>query len=106
MKMALENFPCDMCGLCCQQVGKSDIYKYLDRGDGVCRYYQAETHKCSIYSQRPIICNVDLYYNTYLKDICNKREYYEMNLSVCEELKRKLTEREDDNRGSIPTNTR
>ena len=87
MKMTLEKFPCDMCGLCCQSVGRSDIYKLLDRGDGVCRYYQIDTHKCSIYLQRPILCNIDAYYDKFLKAICSRSEFYKMNQQVCNELK-------------------
>lgn len=104
--MVIRKFPCDMCGLCCQQVGRSEIYKHLDRGDGICKYYQTETHKCSIYLQRPIICNVDAYYEKYLKGVCSKREYYKKNQYACEELKRRFAERKDDKNGSISTDSR
>ncbi len=80
-------FPCDKCGLCCQSVSKSPIYKELDRGDGTCRYYDDEKRLCSIYDKRPLLCNVDAYYDTYLKDQMSREAYYQMNLAVCEQLK-------------------
>lgn len=98
MKMAMEKFPCDMCGLCCQNVGRSDIYKSLDRGDGVCRYYQIDTHKCSIYLQRPILCNIDAYYDKYLRDVCNRSEFYKMNQQVCNELKQTFCDLQSKNK--------
>ncbi len=81
------HFTCDMCGLCCQRVGLSDIYKHLDRGDGVCRYYEDETHKCSIYDRRPIICNVETFYEKYMKTKMSKDDFFELNYAVCRKLK-------------------
>ncbi len=82
-----EKFKCDMCGLCCQNVGSSDIYKYLDRGDGICLYYDCPTHKCVIYDKRPLICNVDAYYDKTLQHRMTRYLYYELNYKVCNYLK-------------------
>lgn len=82
-----QSFKCDMCGLCCQSVGKSDIYKHLDRGDGTCRYYEDATHKCSIYAKRPLICNIEGYYLAHLQDKMTKEEFFELNYQACAKLK-------------------
>ena len=84
------HFKCDMCGLCCQRVGLSDVYKHFDRGDGVCRYYDDETHKCSIYASRPIICNVEAFYEKYMKTKMKKEEFFELNYTACKNLKRNM----------------
>ena len=50
------DFACDKCGLCCQNLNRSPIYSSLHDGDGICRYYNSDTHLCTIYDHRPIIC--------------------------------------------------
>ncbi|MBE6097964.1 MAG: YkgJ family cysteine cluster protein [Schwartzia succinivorans] len=84
-------FQCDKCGLCCQSLSANEMYKHLDRGDGICRYYDEQTKLCSIYNERPIICNVDQYYETKLKFVVDKEIYYKKNYTVCEELKSKMS---------------
>ncbi|WP_143254799.1 YkgJ family cysteine cluster protein [Anaerovibrio lipolyticus] len=80
-------FRCDKCGLCCQSLSANEIYKSLDRGDGVCKYYDAQQKLCSIYDERPIICNVDMYYEANLKGKIDRDTYYNTNYVVCEKLK-------------------
>ena len=60
-------FKCDKCGLCCQNLKKSYLYKDLDRGDGICKYYNTETKLCTIYSSRPLICNIEESYYKYFR---------------------------------------
>ncbi|WP_405755111.1 YkgJ family cysteine cluster protein [Anaerovibrio slackiae] len=83
----VDKFKCDMCGLCCQNVGSFDIYRHLDRGDGICLYYDEPTHKCKIYHNRPLICNVDEYYDKKMHHIMAKNHYYELNYKMCDYLK-------------------
>jgi Fe-S-cluster containining protein len=53
------NFECIKCGACCKNLGKiSEIYCDLDRGDGICKYYNFEKKLCSVYENRPIKCNI------------------------------------------------
>lgn len=80
-------FKCDMCGLCCKNVGKSFLQAEFDRGDGVCKNYDDETRLCKIYSNRPIVCNVSAYYEKFLSQVISREEFYKMNYKVCEELK-------------------
>lgn len=86
------HFKCDMCGLCCQNLRRSELYSFLDRGDGVCKYYDDVSHKCSIYNNRPLICNVEAYYEAYFRNIIDKTEYLKMNYSVCSKLKEEMRE--------------
>ena len=59
-------FYCNCCGLCCKNVNQSPIYQYLDRGNGICKYFNDHTSLCSIYDHRPVECNVDAMYNPWL----------------------------------------
>lgn len=76
-------FHCEKCGLCCMHIGKVSLYEGLDRGDGVCRYFEDSTHLCSIYADRPVICNVDKMYELYFKDSMSAGDYYRMNEESC-----------------------
>lgn len=78
-------FICNMCGECCRNLDKSELYKKLDRGDGVCRYL--EGNKCSIYNERPLLCRVDESYEQLFCDKYSKDEYYKLNYKACEILK-------------------
>ncbi|MBQ0105293.1 MAG: YkgJ family cysteine cluster protein [Armatimonadetes bacterium] len=74
---------CDKCGECCRHL--NEFYSDLDRGDGVCKYLIGNL--CSIYEKRPIKCNIDKFYDVYLKDKCSKEKYYELNSKYCKILK-------------------
>ena len=76
-----------MCGNCCRNLDKTDVYRELDRGDGVCMYLDG--NRCSIYENRPLLCRIDESYEVYFKDIYSLEEYYELNYSVCEKLKKR-----------------
>ena len=76
-----------MGGNCCRNLDKSDVYKELDRGDGVCMYLDG--NKCSIYDNRPLLCRIDESYEVYFKDSYSLEEYYKLNYSVCEKLKKR-----------------
>ena len=79
------NFPCDKCGLCCKNIRFSTLSADLDRGDGVCKHLK--DNLCEIYSQRPIFCNVDAYYEKFLAEKVSREEFYKQNLEVCRRLK-------------------
>ena len=79
-------FQCDRCGICCRNLKKSNLYKDLDRGDGVCRYL--ENNLCTIYDTRPILCRIDESYKIYFEKIMNKEDYYKLNYEACKILKR------------------
>lgn len=80
-------FKCNKCGLCCTQLSGSSIYSELDRGDGVCKFFDEETRLCTIYQSRPLLCNVEQTYKEYFKDKLSQEEYYRLNYEACERLK-------------------
>lgn len=82
-------FICDKCGLCCKQIGNSQIYNELNRGDGICKYFDDETKLCTIYHNRPLLCNVDKAYEIYFKEKMSRDEYYKLNYESCKKIKEK-----------------
>ena len=83
-------FVCTMCGECCRNLDKSDIYKELNRGDGICKYL--EGNMCTIYDNRPLLCRIDESYEYLFKDKISLDEYYNINYEVCKKLKEKRRE--------------
>ena len=83
-------FHCDCCGLCCMNIDKSDLYSDLNRGDGICKYFDEQTHLCSIYDERPEKCNIDIANERLFKGVVTKEEYYKQNYLACKELKRSV----------------
>lgn len=80
-------FKCDKCGLCCTQLNDSSIYHELDRGDGICKFFDEKTGLCTIYQNRPLLCNVDEAYEKYFKCHMAREEYYRLNYETCRKLK-------------------
>lgn len=79
-------FKCDKCGICCRNLDKSEIYKKLDRGDGVCIYL--DKNICSIYEYRPLICRVDDCYDLYFSKEISREKYYIINEEACKKMKK------------------
>ena len=75
-------FKCNKCGICSRNLDKSDLYKQLDRGDGVCKYLNKNL--CSIYQERPLICRIDESYEAYFSEVYSKEEYYKLNYEACQ----------------------
>lgn len=82
-----EKFKCSRCGLCCKNIGVSRLYADLNRGDGICKFFDQNSSLCTIYENRPLICNVDAMYTTYFADKMSKSEFYELNYAGCQVLK-------------------
>lgn len=83
---SFEPFPCTACGQCCRNVHLSPLTEYLSRGDGVCRYLDEQTNLCSIYEERPLICNVENFFKLFLKDKISWANYVRQNLDFCQAL--------------------
>lgn len=80
-------FKCDCCGLCCMNLKMSQIYMDLDRGDGICKFFDVQTKLCSVYTDRPEKCNIDKIYKKYYKQQMTQQEFYDLNYEVCMLLK-------------------
>lgn len=81
-------FNCDFCGQCCRNIILSHIYIRLNRGDGVCKYFDEKNNLCSIYENRPIECNIDAMYDDFFIDKMSKEQYYELSYNSCKELRK------------------
>lgn len=79
-------FPCSQCGLCCQQVRRSNLTTHLDRGDGICQYFDANSNGCTIYDQRPEICRIEKQFIINYADQYSWAEFVDLNLQVCKQL--------------------
>ena len=89
-----ESFPCTGCGGCCRLIGnilKQDlseahpVFKYAIETfpfaadeNGACE--KLEGNKCSVYLDRPLLCNVDLLGSLIHP---NKEEWYAKNAEAC-----------------------
>lgn len=82
-------FRCDCCGLCCMNLHGSDLYDDLNRGDGICCFFDEKTKLCTIYENRPDKCNIDRMYELIFKDSMSREQYYQMNYDACNELKKR-----------------
>ena len=79
-------FKCDKCGACCRHLERSELYRDLDRGDGICKYLS--NNLCSIYEERPLKCRVDDSYHQIFKDKMSLDEFYQINYEACASLKK------------------
>lgn len=70
-----EKFPCIKCSLCCKRVNIVEELSCLDIGDGTCKYLK--DNLCTIYENRPIVCNSEKVYSKYFSHL-TKKEYYSM----------------------------
>ena len=77
-------FHCDKCGLCCRLLKNVPQLAAFDRGDGICRYLEGSL--CSIYENRPDICNVEKMYPAFAS-IMSREEYEEAMAESCSKIK-------------------
>jgi len=82
-------FECDKCGLCCRNLNLNPLYEELDRGDGVCKYFDEKTNLCKIYNNRPLICNIDAIYDLMFSNQMSRSQYYHLNKESCQTLRKK-----------------
>ena len=77
-------FPCSGCGCCCKRVGMvkqfliEEEFPYNAKEDGSCE--MLIDNKCSVYDNRPDICDV---YKMFLKSDMDIKEYYKVNIEQC-----------------------
>lgn len=86
-------FECSKCGKCCKNIrGIIGLEEYIG-ADGRCKYLQTD-NTCSMYSNRPDICNVEKYYKEKYKGKFSKKEFYELNKVACDKLRNIYQEKE------------
>lgn len=106
-------FKCKMCGMCCRNIKryKNEIYPILkgllgdaipnldiEENNGVCAHL-TEDNKCSIYGQRPVLCNTEKMFD--LLSIAlgvTKNELYKAQILSCEINKKHLNTHENEDK--------
>lgn len=91
----MESFPCSGCGCCCKRIDKllnslqffseedQEILNFpYKHKNGICENLN-EQNECSIYENRPLICNVDKFAEYYNKE---KKSFYLNTIEVCNEI--------------------
>jgi Fe-S-cluster containining protein len=81
-----EAFPCNNCGACCKSIRLSPLTDWLDRGDGVCKHFDENQNTCTIYENRPEICNVRTMYEKHYKTEFDWSNFVAVNQKSCVEL--------------------
>jgi len=80
-------FPCTGCGCCCKRVGlvkpflTEKEFPYNADENGVCE--KLIDNKCSIYDNRPDVCNI---YKMALKSSLPIEEYYNISVKACNDF--------------------
>jgi Fe-S-cluster containining protein len=82
----LNDFLCDGCGLCCKRIGHIPELSEFADSEGACTKLDSDG-RCSIYNDRPLICNISEYYKTELSDKLTWHEFKSLNYEACEKLK-------------------
>ena len=83
----MVKFPCTECGACCRRVGTTAQGLLPTKEDGeTCLYL--EGNLCSIYENRPDICNLSVMYDKHklsglLPKSASKRDYYKLAAKLC-----------------------
>lgn len=79
-------FPCIACGLCCRKARLIPHLAQFINQNGICSYLDIKTNDCTIYKNRPNICNIHAMYELYFKNEMTETEYILRNLQACYEL--------------------
>ena len=80
-------YPCKQCGCCCKNIPKIRELEVFDRGDGVCKFF--EENKCSIYENRPQLCQGDYVYHSFFFDKMSVADFHTESKKWCDLLRQK-----------------
>ena len=83
-------FHCSQCGACCMSVEGVEGFEELTADDGSCKLFDKETHLCTIYDERPLLCRVDEAFDAYYASSMSWEEYLDANYKSCKELREAL----------------
>ena len=86
-------FECNQCGACCKSINLSEETIFLNRGDGVCRYFDDFNNTCTIYDNRPAVCNVRVMYEKRYKNQFSWSEFTRINKLACSALFDRLSKK-------------
>jgi len=82
-------FDCKQCGNCCRNANKIPLEQLEFFGlklnkKGVCVNFKR--NKCTIYNERPDICNIEKVYQKYFSYM-NKEDFIKLNYKSCNKFK-------------------
>lgn len=77
-------FDCKGCGTCCRNLPTHPLFAGMHNGDGVC--FKLVDNKCSIYEDRPLVCNIYKGWEVIFKDLYTLEQWYELNKKGCKYL--------------------
>ena len=80
-------YPCQRCGACCRLIGESILTRELAGAEGCCKWLDKSSNLCKRYANRPIFCNVDKYYETFLQNTMSRDAFYQLNQNACRSLR-------------------
>lgn len=86
-------FICERCGHCCRHLGLNELYRDLDRGDGVCKYLHGNL--CGIYEERPLLCRVDECYLRFFSNVMDRETYDALTSRICYSLQQLATKEKE-----------
>lgn len=104
MEQSLDKFPCTGCGLCCQNAKKilyntnflkenNLEFPYGFTPSGMCEMYIPYLKKCSVYDNRPLVCDVAKLYEQKIdkKTVMpiSKEHFFKINATECNKLIKK-----------------
>lgn len=87
-------FNCWNCTACCRLCNKIEELKQYDRGDGTC-VNLTDDNLCSIYENRPEICNTKRMYEKKWKLVMSWDKYVELSEVACKILEKNLNKTTD-----------
>lgn len=80
-------YSCDKCGSCCRSLHLNSLYSDLDRGDGICKYLDVVSNLCTVYTDRPDLCNIEKMYKSVFYEYYSEKDYIEINKKYCRKLR-------------------
>jgi len=81
----MKKFNCTMCGACCRHADRHTDFPEPVREDGSCSHL-TEDNKCDIYENRPLICQVNGYWEKYMQDSLSLEMWQRINYQACAKL--------------------
>lgn len=80
------SWKCNCCGRCCQHVDKVPALQELADETGRCKFLDMN-NRCSIYENRPAVCNVRWIYEHFFQPQgVSEEEYYAKTQEACNRL--------------------
>lgn len=86
---------CTKCGECCRHIGHIPSMKKYAKEDGSCKFL-GEDNLCTIYEERPTICNVAKVYEQFFNDTVPEEIFYEKTQEACEKLQKGIVSSYED----------